>query len=169
MEQTKRISTLALAGMIVVAPAVLELSCREMAEHDFYARVSCETLGKWFRSPYRESCDSLVERTFPPHNHSENTDNDDRAPLTTVGIFASGNSTNGTARAVSAIYATPGLMEENGGKPGQITEPERFDSVEEAMNAPFPTGCNFALIRGEEGCYVYHSSRFGWEPVPPKT
>jgi hypothetical protein len=166
MEPTKRISTLALAGMIVVAPAALELSCSEMAVHDFYAPVSCETLGKWFRAPYRESCDSLVERTFPPHNHS---DNNDGAPSTTVGIFASGNSTNGTARPVSAIYATTGFIEGNGGKPGQITEPERFDSVEEAMNAPFPTGCSFALIRGEDGCYVYHSSGFGWEAVPPKT
>lgn len=102
MEPTKRISTIALAGIVVVAPTALELACSEMEMHELYAAVNCERSAKWFRAPFRESCDSLVERSFPPHNHAENT-HSDGAPSTTVEISASGNGTNVTARMASFV------------------------------------------------------------------
>jgi hypothetical protein len=162
MKPTKRICTVAVAGMMVVAPAALELTCSELSVHELYAPISCGNLSHWFRAPFRVSCDSLIDRTFPPHNHSDNTD-DDGAPSTAVVISASGNGTIGPPREVSIIYTTSGFMDNSDGIPGQMIGPQKFTSVEEAKNAPFPSGYTFAQISAKEGRYVYHSTRFGWE------
>jgi hypothetical protein len=91
MEPPKRIVPLSLLGTIVLAPAALELACSNMDVHEFYAPVTCEKSAKYFRAPYRRSCDLLVERAFPPHNHENNSDDD--APSVAIAISASGNST----------------------------------------------------------------------------
>jgi hypothetical protein len=91
MGPTKKISTIALAGFIVVAPCALEFACVEAESQQFRSSRDCANLAKWFRAPFKESCDSLADRSFPPHNHSDNKDNDDAPPTV---VLASGNSTN---------------------------------------------------------------------------
>src|SRR5271156_1601177 len=103
MEPTKKIATFSLAGIIVVAPAALELACSRMEIYEIYAPVPCENSTRYIRAPYRGSCDSLVDRTFPPHNHENNSADD--APSTAVAISASGNSTtNVTAHMSSFVF-----------------------------------------------------------------
>lgn len=103
MEPPKRIVALSLLGTIVLAPATLELACSKMEIHEFYAPVTCEKSPRYFRAPYRGSCDSLVDRAFPPHNHENNSHDD--APSVAIAISASGNSTvNVTAHASSVLF-----------------------------------------------------------------
>jgi hypothetical protein len=60
-----------------------------------------------------------------------------------------------------AVYSTPGFLHRNDGQVGELTGPKRFASVEDAKNAPFPAGCEFAHIIVADGYHVW-TPRFGW-------
>jgi hypothetical protein len=98
-EPATKISAFALAGIIVLAPATLELACSGVEANESYASVGCEKPTACFRAPYRGACGSLVERSFPPHSREDHSDHD--VPSTTASISTSGNSTNTTVRAIS--------------------------------------------------------------------
>ncbi len=67
---------------------------------------------------------------------------------------------NETRSAVRVIYFTEARLHRNPNG-GKHTE-DRFMSVEAAKKAPFPEGTTFAYIPVDNGCHVYHSSKFGW-------
>ncbi len=63
---------------------------------------------------------------------------------------------------VRVIYCTEALSRGTELKPASQCE-QLFASVAEAKDMPFPPGCTFALLPVENGRYVYHSPKFGWE------
>ena len=64
---------------------------------------------------------------------------------------------------VKIVYGTPSTCHKIGGRAAQFTEPKEFASLEQAQDAAFPTGFNFAQISTENVHCVYHSHIFGWE------
>jgi hypothetical protein len=63
---------------------------------------------------------------------------------------------------IRVIYSTEAFLHKNGDKSG--TQSERyFTSLDEAKATAFPEGYTFASIPVENGRYVYHSAKFGWE------
>ena len=68
-----------------------------------------------------------------------------------------------SAGMASVIYMSSGFADKNGGRPGRMTDPKIFPSVEDAMRALFPSRCESATLWAEKCRYAYHSPRFGWE------
>jgi hypothetical protein len=50
---------------------------------------------------------------------------------------------------------------------GKMTEPREYGSVEAATTAPLPSDCTFGYVVSHDGCYVFHSPIWGWQPVSP--
>jgi hypothetical protein len=69
---SKKILVPVLAGIILVAPQAMELACNRMEAHEFSSSFNCENNSKALRAPFRDSCGKLVDRSFPPHSHSDN-------------------------------------------------------------------------------------------------
>jgi hypothetical protein len=63
---------------------------------------------------------------------------------------------------IRVLYSTEGFPNKNGGQPGTGRE-RSFASLDAAKRAPFPDGCVFAYIPLDQGSWVYHSAKFGWE------
>ena len=63
---------------------------------------------------------------------------------------------------IRVIYSTEAFPHKNGDKPGTQSERD-FTSLDEAKSSVFPEGYRFAFIPVENGRYVYHSAKFGWE------
>jgi hypothetical protein len=65
----------------------------------------------------------------------------------------------------SVIYISSCFTDKNAGKQGQMTEPKRFSSLEDAMRAPFPVGYESAQIWADNGRWVFGQANFGWQPL----
>jgi hypothetical protein len=63
---------------------------------------------------------------------------------------------------IRVLYGTEAFPHRNGGHSGSACEGS-FASLDAAKSASFPEGHSFAFIPLDDGFWVYHSGKFGWE------
>ena len=94
MDQNKKISALALAGIIVTAPAAMALNCNNVEITQLL--VDCDS--RWARIPV--GCDSLIDLSFPPHNEEGPIGGD--SSTTRISVIGGNNTTNVAAMVVES-------------------------------------------------------------------